>query len=298
MDAGQVETVQATLPGYEATSSLAATFRSVYSPKEPAGFSKVAGLVRSRSLAEADGASARLETIRLWTRGVSTLRKRQAEQLAAEKLGWPYPPLIGGKRPDEIIRIYLYGEYLHWDQARGADQLASWQADPFSEAFFRMQFLQAVTPLAYLYIGFRRCSNAQTGISSRPCKGDRQGRRPSSSNRAPPARCMTDPRDRRCPARGPRRHRPGELRLLWPFRGSRVVCGAVAGSSRCLEPFVVVAECLCPERGLDCRGDRLFKGRRDRTSLVWEPVSSFVGPERSEVPPMPAGARFCPEDVE
>jgi hypothetical protein len=135
MDAGQVETVQATLPGYEATSSLAATFRSVYSPKEPAGFSKVAGLVRSRSLAEADGASARLETIRLWTRGVSTLRKRQAEQLAAEKLGWPYPPLIGGKRPDEIIRIYLYGEYLHWDQARGADQLASWQADPFSEAF-------------------------------------------------------------------------------------------------------------------------------------------------------------------
>jgi hypothetical protein len=154
LDAGQIETVEATLPGYEAASSLAATFRSLYSHSEPAGFSKIAGLARSRSRAEPEDTATRLDMISAWTRGVATLRKRQAEQLAAEKLGWSDPPLIGGKRPDEIIRIYLYGEYLHWDRARGADQIAEWQADSFSEAFFRMQFLQAVTPLAYLYMGF------------------------------------------------------------------------------------------------------------------------------------------------
>lgn len=63
--------------------------------------------------------------------------------------------------PAELIRIYEYGDLIHWDK-RSA-QVAAFGQDRFTESDRRLAFLDAASGLAHLYIGFAELARTAIG---------------------------------------------------------------------------------------------------------------------------------------
>ena len=64
--------------------------------------------------------------------------------------------------PAELLRIYDYGDLIHWDRER-SPELAAFEQDPFTASDRRLAFLDAASGLAHLYIGFAELARAAIG---------------------------------------------------------------------------------------------------------------------------------------
>ena len=54
--------------------------------------------------------------------------------------------------PHYLIGLFNYGEDIHWGDRR--DELAAFNRDPFWSGWQRLYFFEAVSSLAYVYLGF------------------------------------------------------------------------------------------------------------------------------------------------
>jgi hypothetical protein len=133
---------------------------------DPASFHRVRGILDRAALATADGhRDERIAQLRAWRSAAATLHRKSLNQLIRERLAaeeqlraFLYDE---EHSPGELVRLYDYGDLIHWD--RGSGELAAFERDPFTASDRRLAFLDAASGLAHLYIGFAELARAAIG---------------------------------------------------------------------------------------------------------------------------------------
>jgi hypothetical protein len=120
--------VDSNFPAYEALTGLAAHFRQLYSPDEPASFYSVMRILHRLSSDGSEHEPARLDALKRWSRAVASLRRKGARRLADEMITAPSDE-PSDPTPDEIIRIFTNADHMHWDRDKAA-HLDEWKAHP------------------------------------------------------------------------------------------------------------------------------------------------------------------------
>jgi hypothetical protein len=157
----EAERVETSFSSREATRGFVVLFRQIHSREksDPARFQRVREILKVLNDRAADKhAEERNRQIDAWAqaRGIllgENLKVRVGEKLATERK-WANEmiPGRGGLSPQQLISGYQYGDLIHWGHGREiVDAVAN---DPFERAWQYMAFLEAVTGLAHLYIGF------------------------------------------------------------------------------------------------------------------------------------------------
>jgi len=97
-----------------------------------------------------------LRQLELWRAAIEALHARSLDQCVRDRLvaerGWKVFDYHEHYRPDYLIRVYDYGDMLHWP--RKTTELAALEADEFLAAANRHSFFEAMAGLAHLYVGF------------------------------------------------------------------------------------------------------------------------------------------------
>jgi len=136
---------------------------------EAASFNQVQRILRAASENASDEHQAeRLEQLTAWGRARSRLRGENLKVRLGQKLRdqgrmTSGIPGEGGMSPVTLISVYQYGDLIHWTDKRSIIEAVA--SDPFQHAWQRLAFLEAVTGLAHLYIGFSLAVGAAVGRS-------------------------------------------------------------------------------------------------------------------------------------
>jgi hypothetical protein len=97
-----------------------------------------------------------LRQLDAWRTAITTLRSRSVDQCLRDRLvserGWQVFDYREHHRPDRLIRVYDYGDTLHWPKK--TPELEALEADEMLAACNRHSFFEAMAGLAHLYIGF------------------------------------------------------------------------------------------------------------------------------------------------
>lgn len=132
--------------------------------KDGARFQRIHELLATAAEQTTDEAvrAEQLRQLEAWREAVELLHSRSVDQcvrdsLVAEK-GWRAFEYREHYRPDYLIRVYDYGDLLHWGQQTA--ELAELEADEFLAAYNRLAFLAAIAGLAHVYIGFGELARA------------------------------------------------------------------------------------------------------------------------------------------
>lgn len=104
-------------------------------------------------------------TVERWREAVTTLHRQSLDQCVRDRLvaerGWKVYDYREHHRPDYLLRVYDYGDLLHWGHQ--TDELAKLEEDEMLAAYNRHSFLEAMVGLAHLYIGFGELVRAAMG---------------------------------------------------------------------------------------------------------------------------------------
>lgn len=152
--------VQADGPHGDAFDAALVHVRKLTDPTEQSGFSftQVRNiLARAAHTANAQDLGTELKH---WKNAEKTLLTTSVTQLqhelVAEMLGDPVetPGLFqaSDRTPKELLDIYMYGDVLH--VAEGAEQVRTWDADPFLGPTQRMHAREAISSLVHFYGAF------------------------------------------------------------------------------------------------------------------------------------------------
>ncbi len=147
----QVERVVSSFPSKELIRGFLVLFRQVFSNKEPASFMRVRSL-----LFHAARTDSRIDEriLKAWVRAHGQLRAHVIQDLVGIRL--TEEGRLGEfprhQPPELLINMFAYGDYIHWD--RNKEVVARWRADAFDGPWNELAFLQAVTGLSFLYMGF------------------------------------------------------------------------------------------------------------------------------------------------
>jgi hypothetical protein len=132
--------------------------------KDGARFRRIHELLVSAAEQTAD-ATVRAEQLRqleAWRVSIELLHSRSVDQCVRDRLvaenGWSAFDYREHYRPDYLIRVYDYGDLLHWGEQ--TEELAELEADEFLAAYNRFGFFYAAAGLAHLYIGFGELARA------------------------------------------------------------------------------------------------------------------------------------------
>jgi hypothetical protein len=145
--------VDSNFPPYEALTGFAAHFRQLYSNSERGSFYAVMKILRQLSQDGSVDEAKRLEMLKVWSDAIGALRSKGTLKLAEEKLGVVRPGGPVGLRPDALIRMFINGEHLHW-QEKHASSLSARAPMPRFQANLRYKYHESVAPIAYLFICF------------------------------------------------------------------------------------------------------------------------------------------------
>jgi hypothetical protein len=158
---GGEERIESTFTSKEITRGFVVLFRQLHTNEksDPARFIRVREILKQINGRTGDQHVAeRDRQIKAWAQArgsllAENLKVRVGEQLAA-KGRWPAEsiPGKGGLSPQQLITGYQYGDLIHWGYGREVVEAVA--NDPFTQAWQRMAFLEAVTGLAHLYLGF------------------------------------------------------------------------------------------------------------------------------------------------
>lgn len=154
-DSTQVESITTDFPPAELVRGFLVLFRQFYSNSEPASFARVKSILMTAVRASpAASAETGIDHLRAWGRSHGRLRAYPAMTLVGQRLVREGRlsdfPDYGA--PEFLISAFAYGEHLHWGDKR--HQVASWRADSFLGPWNEMSFLEAVSGLAYFYMGY------------------------------------------------------------------------------------------------------------------------------------------------
>lgn len=119
----------------------------------------------ARSTARKYSVCAGTRAPRRWRSAANTLQRKSLNQVIRERLAAEEQLraflYVEEDTPAELIRIYEYGDLIHWDK-RSA-QVAAFGQDRFTESDRRLAFLDAASGLAHLYIGFAELARTAIG---------------------------------------------------------------------------------------------------------------------------------------
>lgn len=154
------ERVETSFTSKEALRGFVVLFRQVHSTEksDPASFVRVRQtLKQTNERAGDDHTEERNRQIDAWAQARGRLLTENLKVLVGQKLRdggqWPGPiPGEGELSPQQLISGYQYGDLIHW--GHGRETVEAVAKDPFRAAWQQMAFLEAVTGLAHLYIGF------------------------------------------------------------------------------------------------------------------------------------------------
>jgi len=90
-----------------------------------------------------------------------TLQSLTAAKVSGAKLDTDPPVSFGNIKPDNLIRLFNYGDTLHCGDKR--QELVSLREDGFEEAYFRYGALISILGLSQLYFGFAVLVDAALG---------------------------------------------------------------------------------------------------------------------------------------
>jgi hypothetical protein len=123
--------------------------------------------------AESSNEQVRAEQLRqleLWRAVIEALHARSLDQCVRDRLvaerGWKVFDYREHYRPDYLIRVYDYGDTLHWPKK--TPELAALETDEFLAAANRHSFFEAMAGLAHLYVGFGEVARTALGEAARP----------------------------------------------------------------------------------------------------------------------------------
>jgi hypothetical protein len=165
-DGSGIDHIDTTFTSNEIARGFTTLFRQ-FDADEAASFNQVQRILRQASESAGDEYQAeRLARLTAWGRARSTLRGENLKVRVGQKLReqgrMPSGiPGEGGMSPVTLISVYQYGDLIHWTDKRSVIEAAA--ADPFQHAWQRLAFLEAVTGLAHLYIGFSLAVRAAVG---------------------------------------------------------------------------------------------------------------------------------------
>jgi hypothetical protein len=104
--------------------------------------------------------------LKAWRSAAATLHRKSLNQLIRDKLvveeQLPAFAYDEEHAPVDLLRIYNYGDLIHWDTERSGE-LAALECDPFTASDRRLAFLDGASGLAHLYIGFAELARAAIG---------------------------------------------------------------------------------------------------------------------------------------
>jgi len=116
--------VYSDFPSHEAFTGLSGTFRQLHNDKEPGSYVKVRKIIKDaiRHL-DADEVARTRVLVKLWSKARGELMQKMVSTLVCEKLRPDVPDdaprTMMGVDPDQVIRIYNYGDSLHWGGPAG-----------------------------------------------------------------------------------------------------------------------------------------------------------------------------------
>ena len=144
-----------------------AVFRQLHNEQEEASFSRVWNALSK--VASALPEPHRAETVSVlkqWKTARAelmkhTLQSMTAAKVSGAKLDTDPPVSFGNIKPDNLIRLFNYGDTLHFGEKR--HELVSLLEDGFEEAYFRYGALISILGLSQLYFGFAVLVDAALG---------------------------------------------------------------------------------------------------------------------------------------
>jgi hypothetical protein len=159
-ESNERERVEAAFSSNEITRGFTVLFRQFHSKEkaDPARFVRVHEILRQANDAAGDTQVVeRKRQLDAWRKARASLlqenlKVRVGQKLRDERRMPSGIPGEGQMSPTSLITAYQYGDLIHWGKQRS--RLAVVRGDPFQEAHQRMSFLEAVTGLAHIYIGF------------------------------------------------------------------------------------------------------------------------------------------------
>jgi len=157
-DTDGTEAIEVTRAVRDITAGFLVTWRQFYSSDEDASFDKIRGWL----LREAKGTDA-FEPIKAWSRAGGRLKGTHLEHLVLQGLAarGDIAETVAAQsthdpanvdNPQVLISKQLYGDLVHWGDKRG--DLVAIAGDEFMSAWERLNAIEAVVALAYVYIGF------------------------------------------------------------------------------------------------------------------------------------------------
>ncbi|MGZ4538681.1 MAG: hypothetical protein ACXVXT_05210 [Blastococcus sp.] len=164
---GKSESLEKVLPSDELMAGFAASFRQLYSDKEPASWKRVRDLMGRKSHEVHDEhRDQRLEWLARWRHAHGRLLATELSVLVGQKLAeegkWGGPIPGEGASPTLLISQFQYGDLIHWDRhAPFIEQLAQ---DPTLEAMTIMDFLKSCSALCHTYFGVAVIIEAATRV--------------------------------------------------------------------------------------------------------------------------------------
>lgn len=154
---GMPEAVTVDFPPMDLQAGFSTLLRQCHESKhDPARYDCVRRILvaASKDLSDPER-SDRLATLEVWNRARKRLLHRSLEGLMCdafvEREGWAAFQRTEECTPKDLLRIFNYGDLIHWASAR--DDVVP-PEDAYSAAHQRFAFLQAAVGLAHFYIGF------------------------------------------------------------------------------------------------------------------------------------------------
>ena len=132
--------------------------------KDGARFVRIHEILRAAAELTSDVTSKQeqVDQLEAWRAAVTLLHSRSVDQCLREKLvkqrGWKVLDYREHHRPDYLIRVYEYGDLLHWTTR--SPEIDALELDAMLAAANRHSFFEAMTGLAHLYIGFGELARA------------------------------------------------------------------------------------------------------------------------------------------
>jgi hypothetical protein len=143
-------------PSDESFMGTSAAFRQIHNEGEVASFMHAFNaLFKAMKKLPEEQRDAVKNTALQWRNARGKLMNHTLQTLTALKAGnatFDNPVSYGNVNPDELIRIFNYGDSLHFGDFRG--QLDDLIADEHHEAYYKYAALLSIVGLSHLYFGF------------------------------------------------------------------------------------------------------------------------------------------------
>lgn len=162
-DDGKSEQVVGEFPKRDLQVGFTTLLRQCHGQQDEARLDVAYEVIRRAATAASDAdAHDRLQQLYAWHGAVIGLRKRSLDQRVRDRLvseeGWKVFEYEEPETPSELIRVFEYGDLIHWGKTR--EDVVSSDDDEYEAMEQRYAFFRAALGLAHITIGFGELARA------------------------------------------------------------------------------------------------------------------------------------------